>query len=641
MRRLVLAVCLGMLIFASACRDQVDSPTEPVSSPEESQARGCKPVPFPLVQVSSLINQIFPVGKLRIEAVARVGAIAVLWKSCRVSAAQKAAVDFVTWMNSKSASLTGTQQQRSTLINLILNGVGVPVTVPTDSPGDFGVGFFDPASTTNTLVETQNRTALVDLEPGSFNEPTTIVVSRRSDNFRLTNFAGNQFPPFFDYDAINASGDHVLKNGKTAIVAFCLLDPVYTYPENRRIGHNPVAGAPGFPFEILPPVDLAEDRPDLAEALNCENLDPNTVIIGGFGKGLPGLATAAWRTARYYVEPVAKGLFLPEALYAATLGTLPPPGGRASSLSPFGIVEPTETSDLGLGQGWSVNNAGKVAGYSRDPEGAGRRATVWVNGVSTLLLDVQGSSGFSSEARDVNTSGQVAGYINSRAYLWSAEATPTELPLPEGAASSFATALNDQAVVVGGTTISGQLRAVRWQNGESTVLGTLNGGDSFANEVNGSGVIVGNSNGHAVRWQDGTLTDLGTLGGLSSSANGINTSGQIVGQSTTSSGHQHAFLWQNGTMTDLGTLGTGQESVAMDINDDGEVVGATAITPTPCCEGGDPIVHAFVWRNGTMFDLGPPDADEGQAFGISNTGFVAGNSVDFDGFSHAILWKLR
>jgi hypothetical protein len=193
------------------------------------------------------------------------------------------------------------------------------------------------------VIKTGNGQALVQLDPGAFLEPTVISISRLADAFQLTNFDGNQFPPKYDYDAVNSSGTHVLQTGKFAIVAFCLLSlesegvegayPAGGYPENRRIGHNPVAGAPGFPFEVLDPVDLEEEG--LADDLNCPT------EIGSLDPGGSGFAHAALRAASRYLAPI----LLPRQLWAATLIKLPPPppiGGRAGSLSPFGVVEFSE-----------------------------------------------------------------------------------------------------------------------------------------------------------------------------------------------------------------------------------------------------------------------------------------------------------
>ncbi|MEO8089707.1 MAG: hypothetical protein ABI703_05375, partial [Gemmatimonadales bacterium] len=344
MRRLTLAALCGTLVLAAACSEQTQSPNEPTVPPPEALST-CRPaVLFPIVKVSGLILKVFPSGKLRIEALARAGIIALFWNTCHPREAQKGVVDFVDWMNRnfQDGRLIGTDADRSLLITTMFAGVGLSSPPATNLGPDYGVGFFDPSSTSPTLVKTTSGVALIELQPGSFSEPTTIVVSRNPDNFLLTNFSGSQFPPGFDYNAINTSGNHVLQNGQSAIVAFCLLNSDFvTYPANRRIGHNPVAGPP---FEILEPVDLA-GHPDLVAALKCGNLAPTPTVIGGFGPGLPGIANAAWRTAGHYLGPVTRALFLPEALNAATLGTLPPPiGGRAPSLSPFKVVSPTDLS---------------------------------------------------------------------------------------------------------------------------------------------------------------------------------------------------------------------------------------------------------------------------------------------------------
>jgi len=347
MRRLAVFALCGTLAL-SACGDQSrESPTEPSAPSPDALLASCQVERFPIVRVSALILKVFPAGRLRVEALARAGIIALFWNTCHPREAQKGVVDFVDWMNRnfQAGRLIGTNADRSLLITTMFAGVGLSSPPATNLGADYGVGFFDPSSTSPTLVKTTSGVALIELQPGSFNEPTTIVVSRNPDNFLLTNFSGSQFPPGFDYNAINTSGNHVLQNGQSAIVAFCLLNSDFvTYPANRRIGHNPVAGAPGAPFEILDPVELA-GHPDLVAALNCGNLAPTPTVIGGFGPGLPGIANAAWRTAGHYLGPVTRALFLPEALNAATLGTLPPPiGGRAPSLSPFKVVSPTDLS---------------------------------------------------------------------------------------------------------------------------------------------------------------------------------------------------------------------------------------------------------------------------------------------------------
>ena len=50
-------------------------------------------------------------------------------------------------------------------------------------------------------------------------------------------------------------------------------------------------------------------------------------------------------------------------------------------------------------------------------------------------------------------------------------------------------------------------------------------------------------------------TDLGTLGGTTSYACAVSADGTtVVGESTDTNGYKRAFVYRNGTMTDLGTL---------------------------------------------------------------------------------------
>ncbi len=120
------------------------------------------------------------------------------------------------------------------------------------------------------------------------------------------------------------------------------------------------------------------------------------------------------------------------------------------------------------------------------------------------------------------------------------------------------------------------------------------------------------------------MRDLGTLGGPEqiSVAMGINEWGQIVGSSAKPEEDSRAFLWSpvTGRMRDLGVLDeTNQSASASAINNLGQVVGSSF------SHGGE---HAFLWSPITrrMRDLGTLGTDHSYAEAINDLGQVAGYS---------------
>jgi probable HAF family extracellular repeat protein len=211
------------------------------------------------------------------------------------------------------------------------------------------------------------------------------------------------------------------------------------------------------------------------------------------------------------------------------------------------------------------------------------------------------------------------------------------------------------------------------RNGVVTDLGALPGGDSsLATAVSNSGVVAGISeNGsidqltgfpqiRAVAWNRGSISNLGTFGGNVSASFAVNSRGDVVGAASNSipdsfaswlgpcfypgfrcwpvATQLRAFVSRSGAMKDIGTLG-GTDAYAAFVNESGDVVGASFTSMTPNPTTGVPTVDSFIWKNGKMTDLGSFGGTITFPYGLNNRGQVVGSSnLAGDQTNSPFLW---
>jgi probable HAF family extracellular repeat protein len=160
--------------------------------------------------------------------------------------------------------------------------------------------------------------------------------------------------------------------------------------------------------------------------------------------------------------------------------------------------------------------------------------------------------------------------------------------------------------------------------------------------------------GNAVQEQKAThhhykFVDLGTFGGPNSGVNGepsvkvINNAGTVVGVADTPiptsvpGGFNpigridffisHAFVWRGGSLKDLGTLPGGDYSFAAAINQLGQIAGTSENSQIDPASG-NPEFHAVLWQNDKILDLGTLGGTASFAATLNDRGQVIGEALN-------------
>ena len=237
------------------------------------------------------------------------------------------------------------------------------------------------------------------------------------------------------------------------------------------------------------------------------------------------------------------------------------------------------------------------------------------------------------------------------AFIWDSVHGSKDLGTVKSEANSAGNGINDSGQVVGisWTTTVIQKKHNPWGVSQTTENGFLwtagkmkdLGSDVKPNAINDSGEMIGAGS----LWDGKAWTSLGTLpGGLASLALGLNNDGQVVGYVMNDQSHPaEGYLWSpsrpngsSGSMIGLGSFDTtspGQSNAAA-INGKGWVTGWAENDDRS--GGAD---HAFVWEpsspnatTGTMVDLGTlannlyPNWSHSEGLAINSSGVVVGDS---------------
>ena len=300
----------------------------------------------------------------------------------------------------------------------------------------------------------------------------------------------------------------------------------------------------------------------------------------------------------------------------------------------------------------AINDFDQVVGESRPSGNQDPHIFLYSGG---NLIDISaanniGPGTYASTANAISNWGQIAANISNGHAAILVQGTTTDLGT-FGGIYSVALGINNASQAVGYYSSPGFLNhAFLYSNGNMTPLGPFGvEATSIARGINDAGTIVGSATdsfsipSHAFVYANGVMTDISPFGNSESYAHAINNNGEIVGEYLTADNSAfHAFIYKNGVFTDIGSA-TSSETVAYAINDHGQVVGSTWVLRADSCRTCQEYEsHAFVYVDGTLFDLNsllPPGSPWKlmEAFGINNNGKIVGYGL-INGRFHAYMF---
>lgn len=227
-------------------------------------------------------------------------------------------------------------------------------------------------------------------------------------------------------------------------------------------------------------------------------------------------------------------------------------------------------------EAWSVNSSGQVVGRSRTTAANSSRAVLWNASSTPTQLDMLSGSDLFSIAYDINESGFIVGYIidvgnDWHAVRWNTSGVPTDLAF--SGVFEIAYTINDSGNIAGEKTVQAFDPAdAVFYDGSVNILEKLSASDDAgAFSINSNDEVCGVSENSPISWDSlGNPTDLSIGGATSGAALGINDSGVVVGYSD-----DDAVVWANASPEALPFLPGGAFAQANAVDTFGLIVGAS------------------------------------------------------------------